>query len=83
MLHKRDRRLYGCNVGKAGVFFTFVASIGNCVIGQQLDLLWDDLHLMAQKFLANGFHFPAAFSADQLFLRLSSCRRTAFQSFHG
>ena len=69
MLHKGDRRLYGHDMGKARILFAAVAGVGNGVVSQQLHLLGNDLHFMAQEFLANGFHFPAAFAADQLVFR--------------
>ena len=69
MLHKRDRRFHGHDMGKARILFAAVAGIGNGVISQQLDLLGNDLHFMAQEFFANGLHFSAAFAADQLVFR--------------
>ena len=69
MLHKRDRRFHGHDMGKARILFAAVAGIGNGVISQQLYLLGYDLHFMAQEFFANGLHFSAAFAADQLVFR--------------
>ena len=69
MLHKGDRRLYGHDMGKARILFAAVAGISNGVVSQQLYLLGNDLHFMAQKFLANGLHFSAAFAAGQLVFR--------------
>ena len=39
MLHKRDRRFHGHDMGKARILFAAVAGIGNGVISQQLYLL--------------------------------------------
>lgn len=64
MLHKGDRRLYGHDMGKARIFFAAIAGIRNGVISQQFYLLGNNHHFMAQEFLANGLHFPAAFAAD-------------------
>ena len=69
MLHKGDRRLYGHDMGKARILFAAVAGVGNGVVSQQLHLLGNDLHFMAQEFFANGLHFSAAFAADQLVFR--------------
>ena len=69
MLHKRDRRFHGHDMGKARILFAAVAGIGNGVISQQLDLLGNNHHFMAQEFFANGLHLPAAFAAGQLVFR--------------
>ena len=69
MFHKGKRRLHGHDMGKARILFAAVAGISNGVISQQLDPLGNDLHFMAQEFLANGLHLPAAFAADQLVFR--------------
>ena len=69
MLDKRYRGLYGNNMRKAGIFFAVVTGISNRIVSQKLYLLGNDLHLMAQEFLANGFHLPTTFPADQLFFR--------------
>ena len=69
MFQQRHRRLYGNNMRKSGILFAVVTSISYRLEGQQLDFLRDDLHFVAQEFLANGFHFPAAFATDQLVFR--------------
>ena len=69
MLHKGNWRLYSSNVRKPRILLTFVTGIGNSIVSRQLYLLGNNLHFMAQEFLANGFHFPAAFAADQLLFR--------------
>ena len=69
MLLKRNRRFHGHDMGKARILFAAVAGVGNGVVSQQLHLLGDDLHFVAQEFLANGFHFPAEFATDQLVFR--------------
>lgn len=69
MLHQGNRRLYGSNVCEACILFTVVAGIGNGIVSPQFYLLRNDLHFMAQEFFANGFHFPAAFAANQPFFR--------------
>ena len=69
MLHQRNRWLHGNNVRKAGILLAVVTGIGNRIVGQQLYLLWDDLHFVTQKLLANGFHFSTAFTAYQLVFR--------------
>ena len=69
VLHERYRRFYGNDVRKAGILLTAVTGIGNCIVSQQLYLLWDDLHFVTEEFLANGFHLPTAFAAYQLAFR--------------
>ena len=69
MLHQRNRRLYGYDACKTGILFALVAGIGDRIVGQQSDLLGNDLHFMAEELLANGLHIPAALAANPLLLR--------------